>query len=67
VDEDECAILDAEDAGTTEAAERYVKVVAEENVQGNSQKHTSSLRGRLVEPRGVEPLTFSLRTRRSTN
>ncbi len=41
------------------AEERAIRAV------GNGEVGLKS--GEVVEPRGVEPLTFSLRTRRSTN
>lgn len=42
----ECAVLDAEDSDTTEAAERYVKRVAEENFQAPTRFAQELVAGR---------------------
>lgn len=42
----ECAVLDAEDSDTTEAAERYVKRVAEENFQAPTRLAEELVAGR---------------------
>lgn len=42
----ECAVLDAEDVGTTEAAVRYVKRVAEENLQAPTRFAEELVAGR---------------------